>query len=185
MKREKRIGRRASDRPEPEHVLYQPDLMPGDRRTSLEGPEADHAHRSLRVRTGDPIVLVNGTGHRFRGVVASLGKHRLDVDLNHEEVLAVWPSTPVWLAAGVLRSTRMDTLVEKASELGVTRFFPLVMERSVARPDEGGTKLERWRRVAVESLKQCKRSHLMEVAAPVTPEEWLDTLDRQHARRLE
>jgi 16S rRNA (uracil1498-N3)-methyltransferase len=68
----------------------------------------------------------------------------------------------------------MDILIEKASELGVARLVPLHLTRSVARPHEAGVKEDRWRRLAVESLKQSKRSHLMEVAAPVPLEAFLE-----------
>jgi len=70
----------------------------------------------------------------------------------------------------------MDTLVEKASELGVKRLVPLLLEHCVARPEVEGTKLDRWLRIAVESLKQSKRAHLMEVGPPSDLEAFLDAL---------
>jgi 16S rRNA (uracil1498-N3)-methyltransferase len=152
--------------PPPEQVLYQDaDLVPG-RRTRLVGSEADHGKRSLRLRSGDPVHLVNGRGSRYQGRVVDLGKQFLEIEVVSEEALPVWPRRPIWLGAGVLRSTRMDTLVEKASELGVTRFVPLLLERSVARPGEEGAKEERWHRIAIESLKQSRRARLMDVDPP-------------------
>jgi 16S rRNA (uracil1498-N3)-methyltransferase len=108
--------------------------------------------------------------------VIQIEKRGVVVAVLARESLPVWPSRPIWLAAGILRSTRMDTLVEKASELGVSVFLPLVLERSVARPAEEGTKQERWHRLAVESLKQSKRSHLMRVEDPRGLEDLLAAL---------
>jgi 16S rRNA (uracil1498-N3)-methyltransferase len=160
----------------PEQVLYQDaDLAPG-RTTRLSGSEADHARRSLRVRSGDTVHLVNGRGCRYQGRVLDLGKQFVDIEIQSEETLLVWPRRSVWLGAGVLRSTRMDTLVEKASELGVSRFVPLLLERSVAKPGGEGMKEERWHRLAIESLKQSHRSRLMEVDVPRTLEIFLGAL---------
>jgi 16S rRNA (uracil1498-N3)-methyltransferase len=160
----------------PEQVLYQDaDLVPG-RTTRLEGSEADHARRSLRLRTGDPVHLVNGRGRRYAGHVADLGKQHVEVAIESEAVLPDWPRTTLWLGAGVLRSTRMDTLVEKASELGVSRFVPLVLERSVAKPGGEGSKEDRWHRLAIESLKQSRRARLMDVEAPQTLDAFLKSL---------
>jgi len=160
----------------PEQVLYQDaDLVPG-RTTRLEGSEADHARKSLRLRTGDAVHLVNGRGRRYAGRVADLGKQYVEVAIESEDILPPWPRATLWLGAGVLRSTRMDTLVEKASELGVTRFVPLILERSVAKPGSEGTKEDRWHRLAIESLKQSRRATLMEVDAPQTLESFLNAL---------
>ncbi len=164
------------DESPPEQVLYQDaDLAPG-RTTRLEGSEADHARRSLRLRTGDAVHLVNGRGWRYQGRVVDLGKQFVDVAIQSEEALPAWPRVSVWLGAGVLRSTRMDTVVEKASELGVSRFVPLILERSVAKPGNEGSKEDRWHRLAIESLKQSRRSNLMEVDPPQALEAFLKAL---------
>ena len=164
------------DESPPEQVLYQDaDLVPG-RTTRLAGSEADHARRSLRVRTGDTVHLVNGRGRRYQGRVIDIGKQFVDVDIQTEEALPAWPHVSVWLGAGVLRSTRMDTVVEKASELGVTRFVPLVLDRSVAKPGGEGSKEDRWHRLAIESLKQSRRATLMQVELPQTLDTFLRAL---------
>lgn len=158
----------------PEQVLYLPDPPGVGERARVEGGEADHARRSLRVRSGDPVFLVDGRGCRYEARVTGLGKGHLEVQVLGRTPVPVWPERRVTLAAGVLRSTRMDVVVEKASELGVSRFVPLVLHRSMARPGEEGAKTARWRRLAVESLKQCRRARLMEVEAPQALEAFLE-----------
>jgi 16S rRNA (uracil1498-N3)-methyltransferase len=162
--------------PEPEQVLYVDVPVEAGRTVALTGNEADHARRSLRLRTGHPVALVDGRGSRYHGQVTGLAKARLTVRVDVVEPLAPWPRRPLWLGAGILRSARMDTLIEKASELGVARLVPLLLERSVARPHETGSKQDRWQRLAVESLKQSKRSHLMEVAPPAGLEAFLEEI---------
>lgn len=166
--------RRRADGEEPEQVLYLPDPPAPGGTAVLSGGEADHARRSLRLRLQDPVSLVDGNGRRFRGTVSGLGKSEMRVRVDSMEILDPWPREEIWLGAGVLRSTRMDTLVEKASELGVSRLCPLVLDRSVARPHEEGAKEQRWQRLAVESMKQCRRARLMEVLPPRSLEAFLE-----------
>ena len=163
-------------RGEPEQVLYLGAPATVGRGARIEGSEADHARRSLRLRSGDQVALVDGCGKRYHGRIASLDRQGLEVTILSEEPLAVWPSREIWLGAGVLRSTRMDGIVEKASELGATRFVPLLLKRCVARPHEEGTKQERWHRIAVESLKQSRRAMLLDVAPPMDLETFLKAL---------
>jgi 16S rRNA (uracil1498-N3)-methyltransferase len=174
-----RSRRRPGSGGEPEQVLYVPDPVEAGRTVALTGSEADHARRSLRLRTGAPVSLVDGRGSRYHGEVAGLGKARVEVRVRTVETLTPWPHRPLWLGAGILRSTRMDTLVEKASELGVARLVPLLLERVVARPHEAGVKEDRWHRLAVESLKQSKRAHLMEVASPSPLAAFLDAVPEE------
>ncbi|NNF06948.1 MAG: 16S rRNA (uracil(1498)-N(3))-methyltransferase, partial [Candidatus Eisenbacteria bacterium] len=176
MKRSQSTGRRRNSEAEPEQVLYFPEGAQANTTVHLDGPEAQHAQKSLRLRSGDPVVLVDGKGERFHGVIQDMGKRSFEVSIERIEALTPWPSPSICLAAGVLRTSRMDWLVEKASELGAGRFVPLIMDRSVAKPSEGGSKVERWRRIAVESLKQCKRSHLLQVEEPQGLEAFLESL---------
>jgi len=176
VKREKRRRRPKFGDGDPEQVLYRPGPAQPGQIVGIEGAEADHATRSLRLRSGDPVSITDGAGSRHHGVVHDIGKHRLEVAVRETETVPVWPRRPVWLGAGVIRTTRMDVLVEKASELGVTRFTPLTLARCVAVPEEGGAKFERWGRIAVESLKQCKRAFLMEVGEPAALPDYLAAL---------
>lgn len=159
----------------PEQVLYAPEAAAGSR-VRIEGPEADHGLRSLRLRTGAEVYLVDGRGTRFQGEVVSVAKRALEVEVLRAQPIAVWPTRRVALAAGVLKSTRMDIVVEKASELGVDAFHPLNLKHCVARPHERGVKRDRWERLAVESLKQCRRARLMTVHPPTDLPHFLASL---------
>lgn len=160
------MSRSRRDRGEPEQVLFLPEGTAVGQTARLEGAEAAHARQSLRLKSGDRVHLVDGKAHRYAGRILDLDRSGIRVGVEDVEEIATWPTRPLWLAAGILRSTRMDFVVEKASELGVARFVPLLLERCVARPGETGTKESRWHRLAVESLKQSRRARLMEVTPP-------------------
>lgn len=180
MKRAKRPGRRRALDGEPEQVLYHPHPMGPGTVARVGGGEADHALRSLRLRSGDAVVLVDGRGTRFGGTARIVGKE-LEVTVASREPVPRWPGRTLWLAAGVLRTGRMDILVEKVSELGATRFVPLQLKHCMARPGDHGAKAERWNRIAVESLKQSKRSHLLEIGEVTGLAPFLDALPEKTA----
>jgi 16S rRNA (uracil1498-N3)-methyltransferase len=174
----------AAEGREPEQVLFSSETPAPGRTVRIGGGEAEHARRSLRLRTGDPVHLVDGRGGRYRGRIAILGKAHLEVAVLDGERLAAWPSRTIWLGMGILRGPRMDAAVEKASELGVARFVPLLLERSMARPREEGIKDERWHRLAVESLKQSRRAELMDVDPPTPLDGFLAAWPADRAARF-
>ena len=164
----------------PEQVLFVASQPAPGEVVHIVGSEAQHARKSLRVRSADRIHLVDGRGHRYHGSVTVVGKDGIAVAVEGVEAIPEWPVRTIWLGAGVLRSTRMDFIIEKASELGVRRLVPLLLTHCVARPSEAGAKLDRWRRLAVESLKQSKRARLMEMGDPSSLEGFLEGLPPEH-----
>ncbi len=151
-------------------------LQPGPLR--LAGAEAHHLVHVLRVDAGQTVTLFDGSG--FEAAAEIIGKSKGEVELTVREIRAAnaEPAIAVVLAAAVPKGDRFGWLIEKATELGVQRFVPLVTERSVVLPGEG--KLEKQRRTIVESSKQCGRSRLMELASP-TP--WRGFVTRELSGR--
>jgi 16S rRNA (uracil1498-N3)-methyltransferase len=82
------------------------------------------------------------------------------------------------LAQGVSRGERMDLVVQKATELGVTRIVPVLTERSVVRltAQQSDRKVNHWRAITIAACEQCGRNRLPELAAPVTLAQLLGTV---------
>lgn len=134
----------------------------------LEGPEAHHLIHVLRAEVGEIAEVFDG-----RGLVASVrvtSVRKRDVEL---QILSARrdeaSSRQIILGTAVPKGDRFEWLVEKATELGVTRLVPLVTARSVVDPRD--SKLDKLRQAVVTACKQSGRNHLMEVSA-VTP--WSD-----------
>jgi 16S rRNA (uracil1498-N3)-methyltransferase len=125
-------------------------LRPGDEVTLFDGsgPEAQVRFERLTQRGGDAMVL-----RRFEGLPE--------------------PRVRINLYQSITKSDRFEWLLEKATELGVATFTPLITRRAVAKPEAGGQKSERWRRIVVEAAEQCQRSALPEIA---TPQRFLDAI---------
>jgi len=135
---------------------------------TLVGNAASHVTRVLRLRVGQALTLFNGLGGEH---IASIDKaHGGEVTVSVGEHAAVEreSSFPLTLAQGISRGERMDLVVQKATELGVSRLVPLLTERSVVRLDaqQADRKFNHWRAVAIAACEQCGRNRLPEVALP-------------------
>lgn len=152
-------------------------LAPG---VELALPEhaATHLVRVLRLREGDPCVLFNGDGHDHPARLVAVGKR--EVRARVEARVAVERESPLRLVLlqGVARGEKMDLILQKATELGVSAIRPLFSERSEVRLDEARAekRLAHWRQVVASACEQCGRATVPEVAAPVPLHEALAAL---------
>lgn len=133
----------------------------------VSGEEHHHLSRVLRARPGDAITLFDGAGAELRARVVRIGRREteLEADLGAELVggdLAAEPA--VVLLTAVPRGERMDFLVQKCCEVGVSRIVPVMTERSVARPEAG--RRARWEKIAREAARQSGRADVPEVVPP-------------------
>ena len=140
-----------------------------ENRVTLEPAESRHAISVLRLRRGDAVRLFDGEGREYGGAVEGIQKDRLTVAVN-ERAVAEAPSPAITLAVSVIKPERMELLIEKASELGVSSVVPLVTERSVVRlaRERREAKIARWQKIALESCKQCGQARVPRIG-PVEP----------------
>ena len=140
----------------------------------LDEKESHHAVHVLRLRPGDEVSLFDGRGRANRGHVVETGGERVTI-----EVGAALRSneSPLRLsvAVAVPKGDTMSLVVQKLTELGVSRIRPLVAERSESTRAAIDARLKRWQRVALEAAKQCGRSAIPELSAPLSLEELLDS----------
>lgn len=146
----------------------------GDRAT-LRGDEAHHFGRVMRGKTGDVVVLFDGSGFSYRGEVVSVGKN--DVSIRIVETRADTVESPLRLtvATAMPKGDRQGFLAEKLAELGVARLVPLRLERSVARAHDAA--VVRLRRRVVEAAKQCGRNVLMDIAGETPFDRFVEQSD--------
>jgi 16S rRNA (uracil1498-N3)-methyltransferase len=149
-------------------------LEPGTR-VALAGSTASHITRVLRLRVGDALTLFNGRGGEYTGSIDK--SHGGSVTVAVGACSAVERESPLslTLAQGVSRGERMDLVVQKATELGVSQLVPVLTERSVVRLDPRQTdgKLNHWRAIAIGACEQCGRNRVPQIAAPASLREFL------------
>ncbi|MBP7865740.1 MAG: RsmE family RNA methyltransferase [Acidobacteria bacterium] len=141
---------------------------------SLRPEDAAHLSRTLRLAPGAAVEGFDGEGRLYRGVLASLSPAggRLRVTAVAGAPPPAGPRVSAGLA--VVRLELMDLAVRMAVELGCERFVPLLAGRTSLREAEAQARrrLERWERIALESLKQCRRLHRMTLAPPLPARAW-------------
>lgn len=131
----------------------------------LSGDEAYHFSKVMRGKVGDSLVLFDGTGTYAYGIVESIQKDSVRIHITNTLSDEVESPLRLTVASALPKGERQRFLIEKLTELGVARFVPVLMERSVSRANESA--LQRLRRYVIESAKQCGRNVLMEITDEV------------------
>jgi 16S rRNA (uracil1498-N3)-methyltransferase len=133
----------------------------------LTGSEFHHLAHVMRGSPGDRLTLFDGQGTEADAEIVRLSKTSGTLRLGERRCDAT--QTQVVLATSVPKSDRFRWLVEKATELGVSRLIPLQTSRSIVAP--GAIKLDKMRQAVIEACKQSGRNRLMEID-PLT--QWKD-----------
>lgn len=121
----------------------------------LTGSEAHHLSKVLRLKPGSQVTLLDSTGAQHEALI-----ERIDRTAVHLSILATTAPAPtgptLHLGQGLLKGKKMDLVIQKATELGITAIYPFVSQHTVVRPSEND-KESRWQRIALEACKQCNR----------------------------
>lgn len=147
---------------------------------ALGADEARHALDVLRLGLGDEIFVFDGEGNEYRCVIAELTSRSATLNVL-EQMQPASPESPLdlTLAVALLKGEKFDLVVQKATELGVTRLTPLIAARADVRirePGDARKKADRWARIAFESAKQCGRAQLMLVDPPMNLDEFFRSI---------
>jgi 16S rRNA (uracil1498-N3)-methyltransferase len=127
----------------------------------LEGPEAHHIVHVSRLRPGDQLCLFNGDGREYPARVVKAGKRSVHLEVTAVHAIDRELSFELIAACPLPKGDRAQFLVEKLTELGVSRLIPLETEHSVVHPREA--KIEKLERYVIEASKQCGRNVLMQI----------------------
>lgn len=149
------------------HRCYLPDADFTAPVLTLEGEEAHHALRVMRLRAGEECEVFDGKGRAARGRILAAGGGSLSLG----ELRPLPPLPPVadmTLALAIPKGGNMELIVQKAVELGARRIIPLVTERTIVRLNskEAAAKAAKWQRTALEACKQCGVNTLPVVEQP-------------------
>ncbi|HTB84325.1 MAG TPA: RsmE family RNA methyltransferase [Candidatus Sulfotelmatobacter sp.] len=156
------------------HRFY---LPPGDCRGDslrLDGREAHHALQVLRLKRGERVTVLDGTGGEFICDVSETAKNFLTLAVK-EKKLAPPPDCAITLLVGIPKGKIIESIIQKSVELGAQKIVPLLTARTVTHLDgeDAEDKREKWQQVAIEAIKQCGASWLPKVETPQTIAEFL------------
>lgn len=160
-------------------------LIPG-RRHAIAGDAASHIARVLRLQPGNPLTVFDGRGGEYPARIESIRKDAVIIEVQQRSASSRESSLSLTLAQGVSRGERMDWVVQKATELGVTRIIPILTERTVVKLDarQSARKLAHWQGIAVAACEQSGRDRLPAIVAPLPLHDFLHAVEPEATRLL-
>jgi 16S rRNA (uracil1498-N3)-methyltransferase len=143
---------------------------------SLSGEESHHLSRVLRLKPGDTVFVFDGRGVERECEITEIKSNSARLRVIRVLEDAVESPSRLTLAQAVARGEKFDLIVQKATELGVSRIVPLSSDHSDVKlsSEQAEKRLERWRRISLEALKQCGRRRLVELTPLLTVGEFIE-----------
>ncbi len=144
-----------------------------EKRGIITGPDVNHIARVLRMGQGDSLLLCDGEGYDYETRIVSISKDEIEVEVLSSAPCGNEPEVQVTLFQGLPKQGKMEWIIEKCTELGISTIVPVQMARSVVKlsREQAEKKLERWQKTAREAAKQCGRGRVPRVLMPVTLKE--------------
>lgn len=138
---------------------------------TLPSNDSKHARTVLRLKKGDLIVVADALGQAYTAGIEKLGLREVTARIVSTHRNLGEPLVRLTLAAGLSTASKFDTLVQKGTEVGVSRFVPLISDKSkvkIEEPKKARAKTSRLERVALAAMKQARRSYRPDIAAPIS-----------------
>src|SRR3972149_506970 len=131
----------------------------------ITGKELHHLKNVLRLKKGDHIVVFDGSGREFLGSIENISKGEAWIAIEKKVEVSRESPFEIILGQGIVKAEKMDIIIQKATELGVSRIIPLIPPRVVSKltGQQVTKKNQRWQNIALEAAKQCRRSIIPKV----------------------
>jgi 16S rRNA (uracil1498-N3)-methyltransferase len=141
----------------------------------LEESASHHLSKVLRMQAGRELILFNGTGGEFAATIHEVSKKYVTVLIAEHTADNRESPLGLELAIGISRGERFEWVLQKATELGVTRITPLITERTEVKTsgDRQEKIMDRWQQILVSACEQCQRNLLPQLSAPIQISDWL------------
>ncbi len=150
-----------------QRFFVDPEVIRGDM-AILTDAISKQLYNVLRQTPGQEITLLDNTGTAYLAIIESCSSKETRCLISKTWQPDTEPNTHIVLFQAIPKNQRMDIVLQKATELGVSAFIPLICEHSVVRIDANSSKIERWQRIVQEAAEQSGRARIPEVQHPKT-----------------
>ena len=147
------------------HFFIPPEWLHNNQVILLD-PVAHQIRNVLRMEPGQYLCLLDNQGWQYKAEITAIARHQIHVTLLDQQPAANEPTITFTLYQSLLKRDNFEWVLQKGTELGVTRFVPLITQRTVARTKSN--KEARWQRILTEAAEQCRRGRIPHLAAPLT-----------------
>ena len=143
--------------------------------TAITGSDAHHIARVLRMKVGETVTLCDSQGVDYVCEITSLNDNEVGLRVRERLPSVTEPTVRVTLYQGLPKSEKMEWIIQKCVEIGITRIVPVAMSRCVVKltAADGEKKRVRWQKIAAGAAEQSGRGIIPEVTAPITFEQAL------------
>jgi len=147
----------------------------------LAEAQSHYLSKVLRMQAGREFILFNGEGGEYSAEISAVQKKSVDVSVKEFTAENRQSHLQLELAIGVSRGERMDWVLQKATELGVTKITPLITERTEVKlgGERAEKKMEHWQQILISACEQCQRNLLPELSEPKQFSEWVNDFDAE------
>ena len=142
-----------------------------NKKATVTGSDFNHIKNVLRMKPGEELSLSNGVDNReYRCAVLAYGDDFVDCELRFIKEDNVELTSKIYLFQGLPKSDKMETVIQKAVELGVYEIIPVAMSRSIVKLDakKAASRLARWQQISEAAAKQSKRGIIPKVCEVMT-----------------
>lgn len=133
-----------------------------DNMAVIKGEEAQHISRVLRMKKGDKVTLCDGEGMFYDATLTDFEDKTVTAEITSQYVAPTEPKVQLTVFQGVPKNPKLETIIQKLTEIGAVRLVPMDTRRAVAKLDKSA-KVDRLRKIAQEAAKQSKRGIVPEV----------------------
>lgn len=144
----------------------------------LTGDDAHHLVKVMRAEPGDEIICSNGIDREVLARVASIDRNEVIARVVNELAMESEAAVEVWVAQSLPKGDKLETVIQKCTELGAARFLPFISERTVVAYDakKETKRLERWSKIIKEAAEQAHRNKVPDIDTPLTWKQLLKLL---------
>ena len=162
------------------HFFVAPSDVEQDR-VFIKGSDARHIAKVLRLIKGDKITVSDGAKNLYKVELANVALNVVECRIIESISIETQPYFKLTLMQCLPKSSKMELVIQKGTELGVSCFVPLMCKRTIVKLDEKSikTKLRRWKKIAYEAAKQSRRLTVPEVLEPVSLREAIEKIDEK------
>ncbi|MFA7554547.1 MAG: 16S rRNA (uracil(1498)-N(3))-methyltransferase [Spongiibacteraceae bacterium] len=153
-------------------------LLQAEQLITLDEKASHYLSKVLRLKVDAPLILFNGDGHQYPSTIAAVDKKTVSVRTERCEIVDVESPLSTHLGIALSKGDRMDLVMQKATELGVTAITPLLSERSEVKlkGERADKKQQHWQQILISSCEQCGRNKIPQLNPIQTIDSWTESV---------
>jgi 16S rRNA (uracil1498-N3)-methyltransferase len=155
--------------------------------THIAGTDSKHIRKVLRLCKGDEIKLFDNLGNNYKGIIEKTDTANIEIIITEKHPIPDDPKIKVILCQSIPKLPKMDLIIQKSVEIGVTTIVPLLTERTLIKTLDHpslGAKFKRWNKMAYEAVKQCGRANLPTIEKPCYLDDFFKIIDNNHQSEI-